>query len=469
MFQALWNCSICRPLNYVKAVGFKPSLINGQAQTAFQVRFPTVPDLKFSQVTLSGKARAFDLKSGALAAGLAVNGGAVNFDVSEKAISATGEVKVNNVPVSLAWQRFFDAPPEKQPTLRLAAILNEKAREDIGLNINHIVKGDLPVALAVAMQKDGPPRFFMEANLTNTDVLLTAIGWRKPPGQKAAVSFDLSQRQENFILDNFAMTGDGINISGRLLLNDKHRIAGFAFPEFSTNALTQLAISGELTPQNVLKIQAKGASFDGRQFFKSILSAGKSTEVEPEPLKDEPGLDLNVEIDTVFGYYDTSMKSVIIDAKRRGGKLTYLEIAGRLNGEAPVAIHVDQRGHDARMLVSDATDAGSAFRLIGFYSALHGGTMNLRVNLDGSGGAEKTGVLDVRRFVIAGDQVVGRVVSQAEKEGARHKPEGRNPESAGPLRGSGCNSTGWSCRSRSARTSSSCATPPSTGLWSARL
>ncbi len=94
----------------------------------------------------------------------------------------------------------------------------------------------------------------------------------------------------------------------------------------------------------------------------------------------------------------------------------------------PVAIHVDQRGHDARTLVSDATDAGSAFRLVGFYSAVQGGAMNLRVNLDGGGGAEKTGVLDVRRFVVAGDQVVGRVVSQAEKEGARHKPDSRNQQ-----------------------------------------
>ncbi len=58
-----------------------------------------------------------------------------------------------------------------------------------------------------------------------------------------------------------------------------------------------------------------------------------------------------------------------------------------------VAIHVDQRSHDARVLVSDATDAGSAFRLVGFYSAMRGGAMNLRVNLDGSGGADKTGVL----------------------------------------------------------------------------
>ena len=277
------------------------------------------------------------------------------------------------------------------------------------------------------MQRDGPPKLFMEANLTNTDLFLTTIGWRKPPGQKASVTFDLSQRQDGYlVLDNFAMTGDGLNINGHLVLNDKHRIAGFNFPEFSTNAATRLSLSGELTSQNVLKVQAKGESYDGRPFFRSLLNAGKIADTEPAPLKDEPGLDLNAEINSVTGYYDTSVKSVIIDAKRRGGKLTYLEVAGRLNGEAPVAVHVDQRGHDARMLVSDATDAGSAFRLVGFYPAVRGGTMNLRVNLDGSGGADKTGVLDVRRFAVTGDEVVGKVISQAEREGARHKPDPRN-------------------------------------------
>ncbi|MBI4724579.1 MAG: hypothetical protein HY765_06255, partial [Rhodomicrobium sp.] len=380
------------PLGYVKAVGFKPNLINGQVSASFKIGFPLLKELKFKQMTLAGKSHVSDLKSNGLPGGLTVNGGAVNFDVSETAIGANGDIKVNNVPVSLVWQRIFDAPPERQPTLRVASVLNEKAREELGLNVNHIVKGDLPVALAVAMQRDGPPKLFMEANLTSTDVFLTAIGWRKPPGQRASVTFDLSQRPDSFVvLDNFALTGDGLNINGRVLFNEKHRIAGFAFPEFSTNALTKLAITGELTPQNLLKVQAKGASYDARQFFRSLLTAGKISENQPAPLKDEPGLDLNVEVDTVFGYYDTTVKSVVIDAKRRGGKLTSLEVAGRLNGEAPVAVHVEQRPGHGRLLVSDAMDAGSVFRLMGFYSAARGGTMNLRVNLDGGGGAEKSG------------------------------------------------------------------------------
>jgi hypothetical protein len=415
------------PLGYVRAVGFKPNLVNGQVATTFRIAFPLMKDLKFKQMTLSGKSRVSDLKSNQLPGGLSVNGGAVNFDVSEAAISATGDLKVNNVPVSLAWQRIFDAPPERQPTLRVAAVLNEKARDELGLNINHIVKGDLPIALGVAMQRDGPPRLFMEANLTGSDIFLTAIGWRKPPGQKASVSFDLSQRADNLLVcDNFVMTGDGLNINGRLVFNDKRRISSFAFPEFSTNALTKLAITGELTPQNILKVQAKGPSYDGRQFFHSLLLAGKIADNQPAPLKDEPGLDLAVEIDTVFGYYDTTVKSVAVEAKRRSGKLSYLDVTGRLNGEAPIAVHVEQKPGRPRMLISDATDAGSAFRLAGFYSAVRGGTMNLRVNLDGGGGADKDGTLVVQRFQIVADQVVGRVISQADREGARRKPEARN-------------------------------------------
>ncbi len=414
-------------LGYVKSTGFEADLVTGQVSGGFKIGLPMIAEPKLAQMSLAGKVHVTQLKSGGLPGGLSVNGGTVDFDVSEAAISAKGDLKVNNVPVVLAWQRIYDAPPEQQPTLRLAGVLNEKARDRLGLNVNHILKGDLPIALAVSMGADGPPRLFVEANLTNTDVFLTAIGWRKPPGQKASLTFDLIQRpDDDLMLDNFALTGDGLNINGHVLLNGKRRIAGFNFPVFSTNALTKLAISGELTPKNVLKVQAKGPSFDGRQFFRSLFKGGRISESQPAPLKDQPGLDLSVEIETVFGYYDATLKSVVVEAKRRNGKLTYLEAAGRLNGAAPLIVHVEKKKGQPRMLTSDATDAGSVLRLTGAWGSARGGTMNLKVNLDGGRGYEKSGVIDVRRLEIVNDEVVGRVVSQAEQERARVKPNAGN-------------------------------------------
>jgi hypothetical protein len=405
------------PFGYVSQVGFKPNLVNGQASTTIKLTLPLLKEPKFEQMKLAGKARVTDLKSNALPGGHTVTGGSVVFDLSETAIGANGDVRVNGIPVTVAWQRVFALPPEKQPVLKAAAILTDKGREELQLNINHIVKGDLPIALGLALQKDGPPRIFMEANLTQADVFLSAIGWRKTAGQKALLTFDVAHRPDNSIfLDNFKMSGDGLNVEGELTLNDKKRIASFNFPEFSTNQLTHVAVKGDLVPGNILKVHAKGQSFDARQFFLNLLSSGKASDNAPVQ-KDEPGLDLAVEVDTVFGFYDTTLKSLTLSAKRRQGKLTYLDVSGRLNGEQPLGIRVDTKGGQ-RTLIADCIDGGSAFRLIGLYSAMRGGLMSMKVNLDGDGQADKSGVLYVNNFVVAGDQVAARVVSRAEQERA---------------------------------------------------
>jgi hypothetical protein len=78
------------------------------------------------------------------------------------------------------------------------------------------------------------------------------------------------------------------------------------------------------------------------------------------------------------------------------------------------------------MLTADATNAGSVLRLTGAWGTARGGTMNLKVNLDGSGAVEKSGVIDILGLDIVNDDMVGRVVSQAEREKARVKPDGRN-------------------------------------------
>jgi hypothetical protein len=405
------------PLGYVKAVGMKTDILNGTVAASFSLGIPMMKEVKFKQLTLSGKARVSDIQSNGLPGGFTVKGGEVNFDVNEKAVEANGDVRLNGVPVSLAWQRIFDAPPDRQPRLRVAGVLNEKARDQFGLKVNHILRGDLPVALAIETRKDLPPLLSAEANLSNSELFLTSIGWRKPLGQRAVLTFDILPGDGGMVtLDNFNLTGDGLAIAGKVRLNDKRRLAGFEFPQFSPNALTQLSITGNLTPQNILRVEAEGQSYDGRQFFRSLFSAGKLADNQPEPASDEPGLDLRVSIDTVFGHFDSTVKSVAIEARRRAGQLTYLDVSGRLNGTAPVAVRVEQKKGEPRYLLAEATDAGSAFRLVGFYPAIQGGQTSLRVNLDGAGPAEKTGRLYVQNFYITGDQVVGRVLSRVEEE-----------------------------------------------------
>jgi hypothetical protein len=67
-----------------------------------------------------------------------------------------------------------------------------------------------------------------------------------------------------------------------------------------------------------------------------------------------------------------------------------------------------------RRLLADAADAGQLFKLVGFYPNARGGLMNLEVNLDGQGAADRTGTLWARKFTVLGDPIVNEMVMNAE-------------------------------------------------------
>ena len=107
-----------------------------------------------------------------------------------------------------------------------------------------------------------------------------------------------------------------------------------------------------------------------------------------------------------------SLRGLKLKLSKRGDKLTALDARGTLDGGKPLAVVLRQDPGQPRKLLADSTDAGQAFKLIGFYPNMQGGRVRLEVNLDGKGAAEKTGILWVEDFRILGDPVVSRGVQQ---------------------------------------------------------
>ncbi|MBC8051205.1 MAG: hypothetical protein H7X92_13830 [Chitinophagales bacterium] len=425
------------PLAYVRKAGFERNKVTGKTAATFSIGIPMRKDLGFSDLSIRGKTRVEDMRAKNIDGPVGVSGGALVFDVTEKAIEAQGELKLNGVPIQLAWQRIFDAPAEYQPRIRLRGVLNEKAREELGLPVNHIVKGDITAELSITPRKDASPAISVEADLANADILFSGIGWRKPPGQRAILSFNVEKDGGRAKMSNVRVLGDDINIGGSVAFNEQKKPVAFDFPNLTLDAQTKLEAKGALTAQNNWKIDVRGSSFEGKQLFRSLFSAGGGGETAATPSKNDPGLDLHVEIGTVLGFFDTTIKGVVIDARKRGGRLSALDVSGRLNGNAPLAVKLDSKTGQQRILVAEATDAGAAFRVIGFYPAVRGGEASLKVNLDGGdGAAEKQGRLYVSNFVVVGDQVVDQVVTQSPLKKSvptRRRPTPRPAaQSAGP-------------------------------------
>jgi hypothetical protein len=121
--------------------------------------------------------------------------------------------------------------------------------------------------------------------------------------------------------------------------------------------------------------------------------------------KNRPGIDLRAEIETVLGFYETSLRSVAVTMQKRAGKMIQLDASGLLAGNKRFEAAVRPESSRPRALVAKAADAGQVFKLVGFYPHAVGGEMNLEVNLEGQGAAERTGLLTASRFYVLGDAV----------------------------------------------------------------
>ncbi|MBC8012770.1 MAG: AsmA-like C-terminal domain-containing protein [Methyloceanibacter sp.] len=398
------------PLGYIQSVGLKPDFLGGTAEGGFTLTMPLLANLEFSQVKLRGAARLNDAIAANLIGKFDVAGGTLDVNVTEEAVEAKGEISIKGVPAELAWQRIFHAPDESQPPIRITARLDAASRDKLGMKINHLVQGPTPITLQIARLGEGAPQTMsMQADLTEAQLLFSGLGWTKPIGRAATIQLDIVPKADGSTdLENLKILGDDIDIQGGIALDATQHLKEFYFSDFSVNSLTHVEITATVRDDQVLDIKAQGPSYDGKQFFQSLFSAGQF-DGSAEPAAPF-GVDLTAQIGTVAGFYDTTAKDVQVTMKKRNGRLIALDAKGVLNGNAPVAVHLEQSG-GSRLIKAEARDAGAAFRIVGFYPSVDGGEASLEVNLDAGGSGTKTGTLWARQFVVLGDSVVNDVLT----------------------------------------------------------
>lgn len=392
--------------------------IDGKVDGQFKVTLPLIADLDPASLTIVGTAAVTEGKAKQLFGSYSVQGAKITVDVTGKAVDAKGEMLLNGVLAKVNWQRIFDAPGDKQPPLRLTANLDNSDRLQLGLDVNHLVEGEVATDVTIVRKPDVAPEIHIRADLTNATLVSETMGWRKPPGRSAFLECDVVEgRVHKTELQNFKIAGDDIAVEGWIAIGADNKVREFAFPDVSLNVVTRLNVQGVLGNDNVWKIAAKGPTFDGREFFRSLFSVGQSAEAQVKQQKPGAGADVEADIDTVIGFFETNLRNVKVKASKRSDKLTVLDARGTLDGGKPLAaVFQPAQGDQQRKLLADSTDAGQAMRLIGFYPNLQGGRVRLEVNLDGTGPAEKTGTLWVEEFKILGDPVASEVFGGADSQ-----------------------------------------------------
>lgn len=385
--------------------------VDGKVDGELKIAMPLIADAKVSKI--EGRARISDLTGKSEAHKLNVQGGTVDIEVSDIGVIAKGDMSVNGVLTQLNMHRILDAPPHLQPPIRISATLDNADRLQLGLDVNNLVQGEISADVTITQSEDNESAIRVQADLTNAELIIEELAWRKQPGRQASLEFDMNAvGPDRTELNNFKVVGDMIALDGRIVTNAKRELLEYAFPNFSLNVVSRLDVRGKVDSKKIWKVTAKGTTFDAKDLFRSLLALGKTIDQSVAPVEPVVGVDLTAEIDTVLGHSDVSLRNYKVKLSQRHGQLVSLDGRGTLDGGEPFAVLMSENG--PRRLYAESTDAGQTFKLVGFYPNMQGGRMRLEVDLDARGAAEKSGVLWVDNFRVLGDPVISQVYSSAE-------------------------------------------------------
>lgn len=410
-----------KPLGLIRASGIRLTDLSGEFSGKLDLELPVTRLPATGDIALKASATLTSLKLPRPISGFSLQGGTVDLEATEASLRADGDLLVNGVAAKLLWSRPLGEGSGPSPPVRITATLDANDREQLGILVNHMVSGVVPVTVDIAtgpVSADGNLAH-VEANLSEAELVLDTLAWRKPQGEAANVSFDvIASDKGKFRLDPFQLSGEKIAVKGSVDIGADNKLSAFHFPEFSINVVTRLDVTGTVRADKVLDVYARGSYFEGREFFKSLFSIGQIA-AKPLPIsKATSGLDLTADIDTILGFSQVALHDVHLHAERRQGLLTALEGKGTLDGKAPIGVRLERKAVNARYLRAQAEDAGQAFKLIGLYNSLEGGDASLEVSLDSQGGIDKTGTLWARRFTVLGDPVVNQVLTGTTPSGA---------------------------------------------------
>jgi hypothetical protein len=188
------------------------------------------------------------------------------------------------------------------------------------------------------------------------------------------------------------------------------------------NVLTKLSLEGRAKENDIIAVTARAKTYDGRAFYRSMFSPGQFTtsKPRPKPPKDRKGIDIEAQIDTVIGFNDINLRNVTMSLRRRDDEVVSLHARGGFSeGNGILEADIQPVGPGRRLMRAESTDAGRAFRMIGFYQNMQSGNAKLEVQLGNRGLTEKTGVVVVRQFAVLGDAVITEMLQEGGKSGKR--------------------------------------------------
>ena len=325
-----------------------------------------------------------------------------------------GEARIGANPAQIELR----AEPGKPVLVTLKTVLDDAARAKRGLDFRPILTGPVGVQVDVQFLKGQAPDIDLDIDLTRAKIEGIVPGFIKKPGQVGRISFDYALKADRTILDDFTLDLGAISAAGKLEIGKDGQLAKAELASFKLSPGDNVRMAIERN-KGSMKLVLRGNSFDLRPFLRGFQSGkiddSKSTD-----------LDLDIQTTVLVGFNNELISAADVQAVRRAGLLTKLNVKGKFGG-AGLSVETTNQKPDHITLQIETMDAGALIRFMDIYPRMYGGRLSSEILV---GNAGQRGLVQIWDFNIRGEPVLRQYAGIAHGGGPMSSTAGaRNSES----------------------------------------
>ena len=393
---------------------FDPATTRGTLSAQINLAIPLRPDLPRGSTQYNMVVDLTNFTAEKLLFGQKVESPALRITATNQRYEIKGDVKFANTPATIEYKKVLNDPDAE---LRLAAVVDDAARQRIGLDVGPMLIGAVPVKLSGRIGSgDRESRFNVEADLTTAKLENLLPGWVKPAGKPARAMFLMTKDKNAIRFDDLLVDGPGVLAKGTAELDAKGELVAANFPVFATSDGDKASVKASRGADGALKVEMRGDVYDGRNFIKTAM-AGPN---DPKTKARYPDLDLDIKIGVVAGHFGETVRGLDFRMARRGGRVRTFNLSAKIGRDTPLIGDIRTRVANGKpVLYIETNDAGALFRFTDIYSRMVGGKMWVGMDPPSQDASPQDGLINVSNFAIRGEAALDRVVAGQQNNGPR--------------------------------------------------
>lgn len=288
----------------------------------------------------------------------------------------------------------------------LSMTLDEATRAKQGWSTGSSISGPIGARITAPIGMGDRVRPQIELDLTRAAINSVALGYVKPAGRPAKVSFAIAKDGANTVLQSFHFDGGTASAQGTVELDGEGDFVSAKLSQLRLSPGDDMRLDAQRN-RNRLKLVVRGGTIDARPFVRNMTGAqGGQGAGDKSAIQD---VDLDLKASLVTGHNGQSLSNVDLKLSKNAAGVQDLKLAARL-GRAGVegAMLKTAPGAGPQFYVRSG-DGGAVLAFLDLYRRMDGGQLQL---VAAGGGDATSGILTVRNFTLRNEAALRRLVTE---------------------------------------------------------